>query len=53
VLLINHVEVAKVLKETLEKVEEEQGDNMPYGQGTYGSKKGRPPKKKKRKKKKK
>ena len=28
------------------------GGNMPYGPGTYGSKKGRPPKKKKDKKKK-
>ena len=49
--LIKHVKVAKVLKEVLEHLEEELGDNMPKGKGTYGSKVGRPPKKRKKKKK--
>ena len=45
--LIKHVKVVKVLREVLKHLEEEVGDNMPKGKGTYGSKLGRPKKRKK------
>jgi hypothetical protein len=40
-----------ILEENIARVKEGK-NNMPYGPGTYGKKKGRPPKKKKVKKKK-